>query len=363
MNKWILLFPIACACSSSDATRLDTHPPSSNSIGTSSLALYEDDESNCGAEGYACVGGRECVESVCSPAWIEMEDDGAPAGRAKAGAAFLDGKYVLLGGCSTVSTQNAALTSSVSYDLSNDTWGSAPSLATGRAQFATQSTKSGVFIFGGIGTCYNGTASGPQLDVLHSLGGSWSGVISPDVPSARYNPSLALTDSVLSVFGGSDSVNATLGTGSTLSIGGSWQDIECDLSGCSRGASFFSFVDDNVLHVFSDSGGLLHDFENHQWYNWVLPSGTPTVASITDGDPPRFGDDGHRLYVLANDDTVRIFDRSTQAWVTDDATPPSGFCSEAASVWTGSELVAWGGKCDSALSTVGGRYQPPAPGL
>src|SRR3972149_3306836 len=83
-------------------------------------ASYEDDEDNCGAEGYVCAAGRECIDYKCTPAWLEIEDMGAPDERHSAAAGMLGGKFVVFGGCSTTSGDYPALSSSGVYDPAMD---------------------------------------------------------------------------------------------------------------------------------------------------------------------------------------------------------------------------------------------------
>lgn len=350
MKKYLILV-LTLACNSSGEPK---------PLGNTQKALYEDDEFNCGAEGYECVGGRTCIDSVCTPAWIEMEDDGAPSARGYASAASLDGKYMMMGGCDSTSP-SSALDDVYIYDLSNDTWSVGPTLDTGRSNMASLSTDSGVFLFGGLTVCHNGTYTNSDLSILFSLSDSWSQAPITNAPSARYSTSLSLVEGIMSVYGGSDGTNPSLATGRTLKIGGSWEDITCPLSGCERGGAYLTFGGDGVVHVLSDSGNLIYDIGNDQWYDWVGPDSTPTFSTMSNGNHPSYGDDGRRLYILSQDDTIRIYDRVSQAWVTDSSTPPTGFSYMAAAAWVGRELVAWGGFDGMSLYDVGGRYQPPAP--
>jgi hypothetical protein len=75
----------------------------------------------------------------------------------------------------------------------------------------------------------------------------------------------------------------------------------------------------------------------------------------------RFVDDGQRLFYLKTMDLVTIYDKNSRKWTQDDAEMPLGFCVDAAAAWSGDELIAWSGYCDSVASSLGARYQPPAP--
>jgi len=65
---------------------------------------------------------------------------------------------------------------------------------------------------------------------------------------------------------------------------------------------------------------------------------------------------------LYSTDVVTIFDRASSGWLANDTSEmPSGFCTQAATAWSGSEMIAWSGDCGSGAASVGGRYQPKAP--
>ena len=150
-----------------------------------------------------------------------------------------------------------------------------------------------------------------------------------------------------------------------------WNDVTCSLANCDRGNGA-AFKDGSVVRFFGGlfnpvyptpptsiteaTTGLAFDLGNRTWSTWPHPSGTVEHLAA------RFADDGRRLYFLKATDVVTIYDRATSSWVADDTAPmPAGFCTEAAAVWTGSELVAWSGSCGGAPVSVGGRYQPRAP--
>lgn len=357
MKYSLFIFVFICACSSADGN-----------IGSSKQALYESDDNNCGALGYACVAGRTCTNSRCAPAWISMETEGSPSARGFASAAFLDGKYVLFGGCDSTSGTPAALSSGVTYDISNNTWGSStPVLNQARALSSVVTTDAGIFVFGGVPTCYDGSVVNSGLEVLYSLSDSWSSIQTNLEPSGRFGSSLIWTGDDLIVYGGSQPFSAAVSSGALLSLGSAWKDISCPLSGCERGGQFAAFFDNGMLHVWgggpygSAPDGLLYDIDHKTWYNWVVPTNTPDFTEVQPVTAPSFADDNRRLYYLSDNGHVLIFDRKTQSWTDDNSSPLTGFCAQAAAAWTGSELVAWGGFCNGNLSSVGGRYQPPAP--
>jgi hypothetical protein len=107
--------------------------------------------------------------------------------------------------------------------------------------------------------------------------------------------------------------------------------------------------------IVDATNGLAYDLAGNSWSNWAYPSGT------TEHIAHRYADDGQRIYFLKGSSDVSIYDR-TAGWLEDDtAAMPDGLCKDAAVAWSGSEMIAWSGKCGSTASTAGGRYQPKAP--
>ncbi len=104
------------------------------------------------------------------------------------------------------------------------------------------------------------------------------------------------------------------------------------------------------------TSGLAYDLTTNSWSSWAYPAGTTGKIAY------KFADDGRRLFFLHDTNVVTIYDRASSSWVTNDtATMPSGFCTQAAVAWSGSEMVAWSGDCGAGAVSVGGRYQPRAP--
>lgn len=331
-------------------------------------ASYEDDEDNCGAEGYVCVAGRTCVDYRCDPPWIEIEDMGAPTDRGAAAAGFIDGKYIVFGGCAAAPPgSTGALSSSGIYDPEYDSWSAGPALPSGRLGLAAVSTDAGVFINGGLGTCWDGGTTGYGLSVLYDLGGDWVEIPAADAPEARYSSSLTWTGDKLFVFGGATSGSGAVATGGILGLGSAWKGTTCEVENCAKGSYFASFYDRGLIHVVGDNGptGSLYDIEHDAWYGWEFPTSTPDFATdITPGGfQVRYADDGQRVYFVGNSGHMWIYDRNTEEWIDDPTSPPSGLCNEGATAWTGSELIVWSGVCGGTISSVGGRYQPPAPGV
>lgn len=326
---------------------------------------------NCGAVGYTCLNGRDCVGGVCVPAWQDISVANAPSPRGFAAAGTVGGSYVVSGGCD----ESGALASTAAYDPATDTWSSLPALSSPRAQHSAVSNGHGTFVYGGINTCWNGTAIGPGLEQLAALNQSWTVAAFQGEPSPRYNVAVASDADRIYVYAGSDATQPALSSGGVLDLSldpPSWTDISCPLPSCERGGAFQAFVDGGTLRVwggspsFGDAPNVLQfTTDSLVWSPWTAPPGTGDFNAIAPSSGSgllRYGDDGRRIYYLSNlGGNVEIYDRQAATW-TEDATPlPDGLCTDAATAWVGGELIAWGGACGGTYSAVGARYQPPAP--
>ncbi len=335
------LLLLLCSCSSV------AHEPA----GSSSQSLYEDDEENCGALGYACVGGRECVESRCAPAWLPMVVQDAPTPRGGAEAVSIDGKYVVFGGCSVpAGSHSQAESSAALYDPESDVWYPYPSLSRGRAYFASVMTDYGVYGVGGMSTCFDADTSHrlSSLEVMYPGSDSWLG-IDPGGLSPAYSLNANFIGGMLLAFNGIQDAPASE---SRLLGVGSWSVVECNYM-CGTGSTP-SFVDGEYVYVWG--GGKFYS-PTRTWSSWTLPMGSSGKFSN------RYADSGDLVYYV-HDDHVSVYDKIGDEWLADDeSSVPMGLCEEGATAWTGSEMLVWSGLCDSEYSSVGGRFQPAAPGL
>lgn len=336
---------------------------------------------NCGALGYTCVNGRDCVNSVCTPAWQTITTTNAPAARGFAAAAPLGGSYVVSGGCNG----DGALDSTAAYNPLLNTWVALPPLDQARAQHSAVSNNHGTFVYGGISVCNSGSDDGPALEQLTALNVlSWHtvNVHGDNDPGAVYNTALSANADEIFLYGGGNRWVPAVDGGASLDFSSQalwyllvtpdWSWMGCTLSDCQRGGPYHTFIDGSYMRVWGGGAfgnapdGLKMLVSNHTWSAWTVPSGTPdftTVASSTGSGQLRFGDDGRRIYYInEGGGDVMIYDRQGGGtWSEDTTSLPTGLCTDGAVAWVGSELISWGGYCGGSYSTVGARYQPPAP--
>jgi len=141
-----------------------------------------------------------------------------------------------------------------------------------------------------------------------------------------------------------------------------WADASCSLANCQRNYGSV-ILDEGYIRIWGGGGGsapsgLEYSVSGGSWAAWTPESGFPSAYGMP-------ADDGRRLYFpnggCSSSIEILIFDRQTQSSTTDAQSSPAGLASGGSIAWTGSEVVLWSQTCGSSTSSVGGRYQPPAP--
>lgn len=323
---------------------------------------------NCGACGYACVHGRNCVASRCAPAWQTITTVNEPTPRTGHAAAALGGKLYVVGGGS--SSSSAALDTGGIYDPAADSWDTTiPSMKKARCNHAVVSNGNKLFAFGGITTCNDATTTGPALeefDPAAGANGAWAENNKGSAPEGRATFPSIWTGTSMFVFGGTTSASPAVASGAQFTPGTGWTDVSCPLALCQRGGQLGGFIDGNVVRFFGGSGGsapaaLMFDITTSKWSTWLAPITTPLTGHRSADQGARFFSLEASALACPHSVAVRIYDKKTGVWTKDSAASPAGLNADAATAWIGSELFAWSGDCGAGASTVGARYQPPAP--
>jgi predicted small secreted protein len=316
------------------------------------------DGANCGACGYACVHGRQCVAGRCTPAWRGMTTANAPTARSGPGAA-IGGQLIIAGGFVSCSP---SLGTAAAYDPNSNTWSGLPNLNSPRSQHTVVSSGSYIYAFGGLSDCSMGTTQLGTLEQWKPGDTSWTVVNGSNPPAARYAHESIWTGSKLFIYGGSSGSQPYVASGAVYDpVANAWSDASCPLMGCMRNGAP-TILEQAYVRLWGGGGGnapgLQYEIATGVWSPWTPPATFPTAL----GNP---ADDGRRIYFpsgggAGNLDIV-IFDRQTQMQAIDTVTSPANLSTGGAIAWTGTEVVLWSGPGSGGPTTAGGRYQPPAP--
>jgi hypothetical protein len=311
------------------------------------------------------VGGRSCLGSRCTPAWLPISAVGAPTPRIRHAAAAIGGRALFLGGAPL--NNAGSLADSYFYAPETNSWSPGPTLNQPRCAAIAAAGGGKVYAFGGLSDCANGASTAPGLEEYDPAQGKWQIVSAPEEPVHRYNHSgIWLPTNELLVFGGGGAGFSSTGSAARFDpVQRRWHDVTCLLPNCSAGIWGLLTRDAGSVVVWGwspDQTGVRLDLATSTWFVWPKPPETPPKAF-------QFAETPDRWLMLDSDDTgncpglviVHIFDRVTGVWTTEAPVGASNIAIAAGTnhtVWTGSEVINWDGACSPGG---GWRYQPPAP--
>jgi hypothetical protein len=272
-----------------------------------------------GGDGGSNVHGDGAVYDPMSNKWSMMQQSGAPTARRSAHGAYLNGMVVLVGGVDHAGN----VPSDVGlYDPKTDSWATGP---TGTPPSLTSNptvgtTATDFFFFGGTDATPADTNSFDDLTLTPPV--RWSAPTGTATPSARHGAFGGHDGTHFVVWGGALGTSY-LGDGAAL-IGSSWTPLP---SGPSSNAPTARAVEDG-----------------HTGWSATVKTG---VTLMIGGRAIGFLKDG-ALY----DSTTSTFS-PVDPW-------PGGLDHEwAATAWTGTEFIVWGGLSGGVPISEGARFRPP----
>ncbi|MBI3447871.1 MAG: hypothetical protein HY049_02960 [Acidobacteria bacterium] len=250
--------------------------------------------------------------------WSKIASSGAPEGRLSHTAVWTGTRMIVWGG----SGASAVLASGGRYDPATNRWDptSTSGAADSRALHTAVWTGSEMVIWGGDG--------GSSAGVLSSGGrynpgtDAWMPTPSVNAPPARQRHSAVWTGSLMIVWGGED------------------------------GSSTFPFWDGGRLDPISNSWTPI---------NATLPARRSFHSAVwTGAEMLVWGGEGQSVAVCCQGlvNVGERYDPLVDSWTPMSTTGAPGARYLNTAVWTGSEMIVWGGSTGSLDLATGGRYNP-----
>jgi N-acetylneuraminic acid mutarotase len=305
--------------------------------------------------GFVDTGGRY---DPATDSWTKTGTTNAPTGRASHTAVWTGSEMIVWGGASDTDLFNTG----GRYNPSTDTW-TATSIAnapTGRASHTAVWIGSEMIVWGGFDgfTWFNtGGRYTPDTD-------SWTATSTNNAPTARVSHTAVWTGSEMIVWGGFDS-------SSTFNTGGRYTpDTDSWTATSTANAPDARFSHTAVLsrsemivwggaasHLssFFNTGGR-YDPESDSWTPTTTnnaPDARRNQAAVWTGSEMIVwgGDEGFDTLL----DTGGRYDPESDSWTATSTVDAPGARTLHTAVWTGNEMIIWGGGVGGRFNS-GGRY-------
>jgi N-acetylneuraminic acid mutarotase len=268
---------------------------------------------------------------------------------------------VAWGGCTGSPNCNTPEGSGAAYDPDSDSWTAVSSTNAPSARYDHEAIWTGteMIVWGGFdGSNY--LNSGSRYDPVAD---SWTAVSSTNVPSGRVEHKVLWTDSLMLVWGGSGTGNMRTG-GRYNPNSDSWMDIDTEDPNSFRtshsavwtGAEMVVWggIGDGTANSGLNSGRL-YDPATNSWASLPLggaPLGAWNANIVWTGSEVIVwgGQSGTQIR-----DTGGRYNPATNSWTSMQSHEGR---TDSAHVWTGSEMLVWGGNVFSGRSNTGALYNP-----
>jgi N-acetylneuraminic acid mutarotase len=308
-------------------------------------------------------GGRY---NPSSDTWTAMPTSGAPGKRCKHTAVWTGTEMIVWGGdcgCSDICLNDGGR-----YNPAANSW---TTLATGREMHTAVWTGTELIIWGGwAGTMYlnDGGRYSPAAN-------SWTAMTTTGAPAARYGHTAVWTGSEMLVWGGysnrtfyanGERYNPALDSWTGVATSGApaarylhtavWTGSEMIIWGglYQSGASYYCLND----------GGRYNPTLN----SWAAvtttgaPAGRYSHTAVWTGSQMIVWGGARRAGSIAYYADGGRYNPAANSWTVLPATGAPAGRSQHTAVWTGSEMILWGGYSNSTYYADGGRYNPAANG-
>ena len=315
---------------------------------------------------YPNTGGRY---NPSTDTWMDTSTaGGVPVGRFDHTAVWTGTEMIVWGGL-TGALLNNPVGNGGRYDPSTDTWTATSvgaNVPSGRYLHTALWTGAEMIVWGGGGisssTMNTGGRYNPTLD-------KWTSTpTGAGVPSARMSHTAVWTGTTMIVWGGSDPSGNYTNTGArydpaadtwtATSTGANAPTARDSQTSVWTGSEMIVWGGQNPLYALNT--GARYDPSTNTWTTTAVGSGAPAASendtAVWTGAEMIVW--GGRDEFATDVNTGARYDPSTDVWTrtSTGVNVPSGREWHSA-VWTGTEMIVWGGKNGASLNT-GGRYNP-----
>jgi len=314
-----------------------------------------------GEGGSLATGGRY---TAATDSWVEVSRGAnAPASRYGHTSVWTGTEMIVWGGQTFAPGQPAVdLQSGARYNPSTDSW--RPTAVAANTPLPRRShvavwTGSQMIVWGGIG----GGTTGGRYDPVSD---TWTPTALAGAPAARYFHTAVWTGSEMIVWGGFANPSALNSGGRYNPVSDSWQPTS--ITGSTPAGAYGHTVvwTGTQMIVWGGSTGTAvvdagsrYVPSTDSWTQTSTGANTPTprlshTAVWTGTEMIVFGGQGSSGADL---DTGGRYQPATNTWATT-ARQNTAARSQHTAVWTGAEMIVWGGEADQTALSSGGRYSP-----
>ncbi len=311
--------------------------------------------------GYLNTGGKY---NPSTDAWIATSTTNAPAGRYDPTAVWTGSEMIVWGGTNGFTDFNTG----GRYDPGTNSWTATTTTnaPTGRSGHTAVWTGTEMIVWGG------GDGSSPFLNTggrYNPGANSWTATTTTNAPSSRNGHTAVWTGSQMIVWGGYDNSSPFLNTGGRYNPGAnSWTATTTNNTPSSRGGHTAVWTGSEMIvwGGFGDSGdsniGGRYDPSTNSWrptttYN--APKGRASHTAVWTGSEMIIwgGYQGFESYLISGG----RYNPTTDIWTATSTTNVPSARAGHTAIWTGTEMIVWGGSFfDNGYHYLdtGGKYNP-----
>ncbi len=305
--------------------------------------------------------------TVANDSWHPLA--GAPAGRTEHSTVWTGSELIIWGGSMNLSTDSLGMNSGARFNPLTGRWHpiSSVNAPTPRCSHGAAWTGREMIVWGGegrrtnpviLGTLNTGGRYDPATD-------TWRAMDTSNAPVARSGHSMVWTGSELLLFGGRTNTYDSTGR-LAVSTGAryqpqtdSWSDMASTQAPSPRQSHMAVWTGTEMIvwgGVGPTTGGAVGGLATGARYNPILNSWSPmsASASVPNGIMAAVWADGAMITLSGATGVGRRYGPSFDRWEPIAAGGPRYGQSTVNAVWTGNEMLVWGGPG----SAVGARYNP-----